>query len=141
MKINLKTINANKARLDSLKSKLDTETINSIKDMKSIGGSANFYNQLIKDRIVSKQGNRYVWNPNIPVSHKLAKTLTISTAKSNAVYAQKQPTRIPAVSKVEVKTPTTVPKMQVVNTPNKIAKKKGYKFSFAWGLLKMESFK
>lgn len=132
----------NKGRLHKIQEKLNKSNITTIAQLKSIGGSATFYSALAQSPAIIKHNNRWMWNDKIPVSMKLAKTLSEKSRDMN------NNTRIKTTQKVNVIEPNIINKRNKITNQNKSKRTNsllhtnpnGYKFSFGWGLLSYEKF-
>ena len=141
-------VNTNLKRLKQIQNKINTENVTSLAQLKEVGGAAVLYSLLNSNNIIQKKGDKYIWNPSIPVTHTLASTLT-DTLRERAISGKNIGTK-------------TFPKAKVINPKSKVKKDKivktisttyvpkikekvhniaGFSFSLAWGLLRLDKFK
>lgn len=143
-KLDLKSVSlVNEKRLKLIKTRLNKENITSISQVKSIGGSATFYSALNQSSVLWKdEKGRIHWNDSIPVTLKLATTLTKEARKKN----NNTPSRNTKVK--NNKTVLIKPKRKtntILKASNKVIENKKtksiFEISFGWGLFKYKKEK
>jgi len=71
-------VNKNLARLHKVKALVESHKCNSLAEMRSeVTGSSKLFTQLVNKNILIKVGNTYTWNERVPVTHRLAQTLSV----------------------------------------------------------------
>lgn len=139
MKTTKELVKKNEQRLSSIKGLVDSTSVTSLNELKSIGGSANFYQTLIENKIITKNNGVYEWNKNIPVNFTLAKTLTDKTRVKNGTRLPKKVIKSNTIMNT-TKFKNNI-KKEVVNPTPAQSCVTGYKFSFAWGLISIQKLK
>ena len=132
-------------RLTAIKKLITTTTVTELAQLKTIGGSALFYGQLNRAGVINKQDGIYSWNPKIPATPYLAKTMT---DKTRQLFNTSRST--PTPKKTGYKTTNEEKDFFVTDSVKpKGARKAAVKqpivtnkeFSLFWGLIKYKSIK
>ena len=132
-----KTVELNYARLHSIKSLLERKQIKSRIEISSeIGGTGMFYTRLIKHNIIIKDNGFYRFNELIPITMKLAKTMTDLVRAQSSEYQAKEKT-------LDVVDPNTTKAKIVIKKGKPVPKKyqdqsKSFELNLFWGLFKLK---
>ena len=118
-------VNKNLTRLHKVKALVESRKCNSLAEMRNeVTGSSKLFTQLVNKSILIKVDNTYTWNTKVPVTHRLAHTLTVEVRK---VHMQGKHLKVTKPFKAKK------PRKEVKNT-NKGTRE----FSLLWGLVNIK---
>tara|TARA_R110000796_G_scaffold43634_3_gene107160 strand:+ start:6862 stop:7272 length:411 start_codon:yes stop_codon:yes gene_type:complete len=121
-------VQKNLEKLHIVKQLVKKELFSSIEEIrKEVGGSYKFYSHLRDSGVITKVNHYFVWNDKIPITYKLALTLSEHTRKTRKLYAERN---------VEISSKAVVNKK--VRQPIKPTKGTRREFSLIWGLFKIK---